>query len=350
MRVPPALFLCAVLLAACGSAPEPERQSSRSGDRALPVQAHEVRPRDLSRVVQVSAPIEPLRTIRLASRTEGVLTNVLVEEGDQVTAGQLLASIDVREQRAELTRAEARLYEKETTFERMERLKASNHIDAASFESARAELEIARSDVALWQTRVDFGQVNSTIDATVVGRYVEPGEAIGRHAPLFSLADLSSLVVRLGVSELDVAGLTIGDAVVLQVDAVSQQTPQSGVIRRIFPAAEADSRLITVEVELTEAQATGIRPGFLARASLLVDRRVDVLAVPAGSIAESSGEFFVMVVNGEERLERRVVEPGIIRGPWREIRAGLDVGDKVVSANPMEMTPGERVRIVDLAG
>lgn len=340
----------AICLAACGGQSAPEPASPRGGDRVLPVQAYEVQPRDLSRVVQVSAPVEPFRTIRLASRTEGVLTEVLVEEGDRVEAGQVLASIDVREQRAELARARARLNERRTTFERMEQLKDRNFIDAASYEVAQAELEIASSDVELWLTRVDFGTVSSSIDGTIVGRYVEPGEAIGRHAPLFSIADLGSLVVRLGVSELDVAGLQMGDAVLLQVDAVSRQTPLPGVIRRIFPAAELDSRLITVEVELPDALDHGVRPGFLARASLLVDRRDGVLAVPAGSVAESAGEHFVMIVNGQERLERRVVEPGIIRGPWREILDGLSVGDKVVAANPLEMNAGERVRIVDLAG
>ncbi|TVQ39167.1 MAG: efflux RND transporter periplasmic adaptor subunit [Wenzhouxiangella sp.] len=299
-------------------------------------------------MVQISGPVEPFRTIRLAARTEGVLTEVLVEEGDVVRAGQLLARIDVREQQAELARSRARLNEKQTNFDRMEQLKERNYIDAASFEAAKAELAIAASEVELWQTRVAFGEVASSIDGTVVGRYIEPGEAIGRHAALFSIADLGSLVVRLGVSELDVAGLQMGDAVVVQIDAVSRSNPLPGVIRRIFPAAEADSRLITVEIELPDALDAGVKPGFLARASLLVDRRDGVLAVPAGSVAESSGEHFVMLINGDERLERRVVEPGIIRGPWREIREGLAPGDQVVAANPLEMTAGDRVRVVDL--
>ncbi len=339
----------AIVLAACGGASEePERQQRQ--ERALPVQAFEVSRRDLSRVVQVSSAVEPFRTIRLASRTDGIITEVLVEEGDEVSAGQLLASIDVREQRAELARSQARLNERQASFQRMEQLKARDFIDAASFETARAELDIAATEVALWETRVEFGQVPSTISGTVVARYVEPGEAIGRHAPLFSIADLTSLVVRLGISELDVAGLAVGDEVAMRVDAVGAVDPRRGVIRRIFPAAEADSRLITVEVELPEARADGIRPGFLARAELLVDRRAGVLAVPAGSVAESAGEFFVMVVNGEARLERRVIEPGIIRGAWREVRQGLEIGEQVVAANPMEMNPGTRVRVVELTG
>lgn len=342
------LFLVPLTMVGCSNqAEEPERSSQR--DRVLPVQGYEVQPRDLSRVVQVSASVEPFRTIRLASRTEGILTEVMVEEGDTVRAGQELARIDVREQHAELARAQARLDEQQTNFQRMEQLKERDYIDAASFEAARAELAIAGSEVELWQTRVDFGAVTSTIDGTVVGRYVEPGEAISRHEPLFSIADLSSLVVRPGVSELDVGRLQMGDAVILFIDAVSRTEPVPGLIRRIFPAAEVDSRLITVEIEIPDALDSGVRPGFLARAQLLVDRRDSVLAVPAGSVAESSNEYFVMVVNGDERLERRVIEPGIIRGPWREVLDGLDSGEIVVSANPMEMNAGDRVRVVDLS-
>lgn len=344
-----AVMALGLMLAACGGPSEPPR-SGGGGDRALPVQAIEVHPRDLSRTVQISAPVEAVRTVRLAARTEGILTEVQVEEGDRVSQGQVLARLDVREQQAELARARARLQEKQANFERMEQLQERNFIDAASFEAARAELAVAGSDVELWETRVDFGTVVSLVDGTVVSRYVEPGEAVSRHEPLFSISDLSQLVVRVGVSELDVASLTVGDAVLVQVDAVDRQRPLAGLIRRIFPSAELDSRLITVEIGLPEAGERGVRPGFLARAQLLVDRRDAVLAVPAGSVAESDGEHFVMVVNGDERLERRVIEPGILRGQWREVLSGLDEGERVVSANPLEMNPGERVRVVDLMG
>ncbi|TVS12017.1 MAG: efflux RND transporter periplasmic adaptor subunit [Wenzhouxiangella sp.] len=342
-----AALLSVGLLTAC-TQETPDRGGGQREARALPVQAVEVHPRDLSRVVTISNSVEPLRTIRLAARTEGVLTEVLVEEGDTVAEDQILARIDVREQQAELARARARLHERQATFDRFEQLRERNYVDLASYESARAELEVAATEVELWETRVEFGTVTSSIDGTVVSRYIEPGEAISRHAALFSIADLSSLVVRLGVSELDVGNLRVGDAVVVNVDAVGDRNPLSGVIRRIFPAAEIESRLITVEVGLPEALGAGVRPGFLARARLLVEQRANVLAVPAGSVAESDGEFFVMVVNGDDRLERRVIEPGVIRGAWREILSGLGEGDRVVSANPLEMTAGERVRVVDL--
>ena len=349
MLTPFALVVGVLLLAACGNgedAAEEARERERS-DRELPVRAAETGPRDLSRIVRLSAPVEPMRTIRLAARTDGVMTEVLVEEGDVVAADEVLARIDVREQRAELARARASLAEKEANFKRMDQLRERNYIDAAQYETARAELEIARSDVELWQTRVDFGTVSSTIAGTVVERYIEPGEAVSRHEPLFAIADLSSLVARLGVSELDVGNLRVGDSVVVQVDAVDGGNPISGVIRRIFPAADETSRLITVEVELPEARQFGLRPGFLARARLLVDSRPEVLAVPTVSVGEERGQHFVMTINGDGKLERREIRAGVIRGAWREVISGLQAGDEVVAANPLEMTAGERVRVVD---
>lgn len=343
------LLIAILALSACAGGDEGS-QSAPPEARALPVQALEIQPRDLSRIITVSSAVEPLRTIRLAARTDGVLTEVAVEEGDQVRADQIIARIDVREQQAELARARARLREREATFERFERLRQRGYVDLASYEAARAELSIAATEVDLWETRVEFGTVRSSIDGTVVARYIEPGEAIARHAALFSIADLSSLVVRLGVSELDVGNLRLGDPVVIQIDAVTQSEQLPGLIRRIFPAAEADSRLVTVEVELPDALDYGVRPGFLARARLLVDQRDGALAVPAGSVAESEGQFFVMIVNGEERLERRVIEPGVTRGAWREVLSGLQPGERVISANPLEMNAGDRVRVVDLMG
>jgi len=346
---PFALVMGVLLLAACGSGEEATEESSDRdrSDRSLPVRAAEAGARDLSRVVRLSAPVEPMRTIRLASRTDGVMTEVLVEEGSEVEAGEALARIDVREQRAELARARATLAEKEANFQRMEQLRERNYVDAAQYETARAELEIARSDVELWQTRVDFGNVVSTIDGTVVERYIEPGEAVSRHEPLFAIADLSSLVTRLGVSELDVGNLRVGDSVVVQIDAVDGRNPVGGVIRRIFPAADETSRLITVEVELPEARDLGLRPGFLARATVLVDSRPEVLAVPSVAVGEERGQHFVMLINGDNRLERRDIQAGVIRGAWREVIGGLEHGEEVVAANPLEMNAGERVRIVD---
>ncbi|NKI35722.1 efflux RND transporter periplasmic adaptor subunit [Wenzhouxiangella sp. XN79A] len=341
------LTLSVALLAGCGGDDDAPAPGARSEARAsLPVRAFKVSRRDLSRHVQVASPVEPLRTIQLAARTEGIIASVAVETGDRVEAGQLLARIDVSEQRAELARAQAALREAEANFERLRRLRDREYIDEASFVTAQSELDVARSDVDLWQTRVDFGRITAPVSGYVIGRMVEPGAAITRLGTAFVLADLDALVARIGVSELDVAEIRPGDAVPVSFDALKTAPPIEGRVRRVFPAADGASRLVTVEIELPDAYAKGVRPGFLARADLLVDYKQDVLAVPAGSVGMGDPSY-VMVIDENDELVRRAVSTGIIRGDWREIVGGLEPGDRIVSSNPLELAEGDRVRIVD---
>lgn len=350
-RVRLALVLGAVtiLLAGCGPDSDSAGQQNTRERSSLPVRAYEVSRRDLSRRIQLSSPVETLRTIELAARTSGIVRDVFVETGDRVQAGQLLAELDVREQRAELKRAEAALREAQANFDRLKRLRDSNFIDEASFITARSALDIATSEVELWRTRIDFGRIVSPIDGHVIGRMVEPGAAIGSLAPAFQIANLNELVVRIGVSELDVGEIQVGSAVPMRVDALRDSAPLSGTVRRIFPAADGASRLLTVEISLPEAFARGVRPGFLARADLLVDYKEDVLAVPAGSVGMGEQQY-VMVINEDSELVRRAVSTGVIRGDWREILGGLEPGDRIVSSNPLDLAEGDLVRVVETVG
>ncbi len=344
-----ALLGAVFLLSACSdSAPTPASGRDAQTERTLPVRAYTLSPRTLGRGVLVAGSVEPLRSIQLAARTDGVVAEVAVEAGDRVRAGQLLARIDVSEQQAELARANASLREARANFERLDALRDRSFVDAASVLSARSALEVAQSDVELWRTRVQFGRIEASIDGYVIQRMIEPGAAVGRLAAAFELADLDQLVLRVGVSELDAAGIQPDSAVEVAVDALVGEALEARV-RRVFPAADPTSRLVTVELALPDAHARGVRPGFLARARFAIEARADVLVVPASAVGLGE-EAYVMVIDAEDRLQRRVVTTGVVRGEWREITGGLEAGERVIATSPLELAAGDRVRVVETLG
>lgn len=349
----PVCLFCALALSACGQTPTPTAAAQtpaadEAAEPGRPVRAYTLAPRTLGRSVLVAGTVEPLRSIQLAARTDGVVAEVAVEAGDRVRAGQVLARIDVSEQQAELNRAEAALREARANFERLDALRGRSFVDAASVLSARSALEVAESDVELWRTRVEFGRIEASIDSYVIDRLIEPGAAVGRLAPAFELADLDQLVLRVGVSELDAARIAPGGEVEVTVDALAGETVEARV-RRVFPAADPTSRLVTVELELPQAHARGVRPGFLARARFAIEARSDVLAVPAAAVGLGE-QSFVMVIDGEGLLARREVETGVVRGEWREITAGLEAGERIVATSPLDLAAGDRVRVVETVG
>lgn len=344
------LGLSLLLLSGC----EPAEQAGSSAgttteSRAIAVAAAEVQHRDLSRRLLLSATVRPRETVRLSAQTRGIVQQLLVEEGDRVQAGQLLLSLDQAEQRAELTRAEALLEQARLAYRRQAELYQRELTSSSEYQAQAAALRVAESEYQLWQTRVAFGTVLAPRDAVVSKRWVELGESIREQDPLLELTDVSQLVLHLGVSELDVAYLALGQQVEVQLDAMPGRT-LTAQIRRIFPTAELSSRFITVEVALpTDAWQQGVRPGFLGRVHLMIDARQDALAVPASAVMQQDEGAFVMVI-ADERLEKRAVQIGVQRGQWLELTEGVAAGEVVLAALAGEMTEGQRVRIVGWRG
>jgi len=350
-RVPLAMLVLMVLgLSACSQdGDSADNSNADPAERRTPIAAVELTTRDLSRNIALSGRVEPRTRIRLASRISGRVEQVMVEEGDAVSAGQRLVQMDIAEEEAELERARAALDEAELEYERTRQLLDQGNVTEVEYQRARAERRAARSEVLLWETRRDFGHVISPRDAVVADRRVEVGEAVSAQDVLFELVDLSELVLPLGVSELDVVHLQTGQSVPVMLDAMPDRRFE-GQIRRIFPTAESSSRLVTVEVALPEdAAQQGVRPGFLARVRMAIDQRPDVLAVPASAVGEADDKRYVYVVS-DDRLHHREVETGVTRGNWTEITNGLAEGDIVLATNPIDMRDGQAVRIVGWRG
>ncbi|MCC5808480.1 MAG: efflux RND transporter periplasmic adaptor subunit [Opitutales bacterium] len=341
------IAVAAAFPAGCGGG-APENANDAEAPRT-PVAAVEIVRRDLSRQLDVSGTVEPLARVRLATRAAGTLRRVHVEEGDTVKAGDVLAELDVAEEEAELEGARAREEQARLDFERIEEMFSRELVSTSEFERARTDLRAAQSEGRLWEARVGFGRVTAPVDAVVTARYVEPGEGVDARHTVFELMVMDKLVVRVGVSELDVGHLERGRTVSVRLDALPD-AEMEGTVRRVFPSADGASRLVTVEVALPADAATrGVRPGYLARVRASIDRRPDALAVPAAAVGEEGDDRYVYVID-DGYLRRRGIEPGATRGQWTEVLSGLEEGEIVLATNPIEMGDGEPVRIVGWRG
>jgi membrane fusion protein, multidrug efflux system len=338
----------AVLVTSCsrGGSTEQSPGGNRGGRalQAIPVAAVEVRPRDLLRTVTVTGPIEPIRRVSVSAQTTGTVLNVRVEEGNRVRAGDLMAELDSREASAQMERAQAVLANAKASFERAQKLEASDLTSAADLDAVRSSFEIAQADVELWRTRLAFCRITAPVSGVVTAKDVERGSSVSTNKVMFEIADDSLLVVRVRVSELDIVQLEPGRRVSLQLDAYPG-VQLDGHIRRIFPSADPASRLVPVEVVL-DGTPPGVdaRPGFLARVEFTLDRRTDVLAVPAAAVGVSDSEAFVYVVDADT-LVRKPVVTGLTASGWIEVKHGLEPGARVVSSGHVNLREGAPVRV-----
>jgi membrane fusion protein, multidrug efflux system len=332
-------------LSGCGDSQEDQPAHNPAQERVTAVAGYEIKPQDLSRSLRVSGNVEPLRYETIASQMSGTIRQLHVEEGNRISQGQLVATLDVSEQRAELERATALRVRAQAEYDRTKELFDRNLVSRAEYDNARAELSVAESNEKLWQTRVDFGQIRAPKNAIITRRYIEIGDAVSANEAVYQITDMSTLVVRVGVSELDAVHLKNDDNVEIGIDAFPD-TEFHGTIRRIFPSIEENSRLVTVEVLLDALSRTlSVRPGNLARLTFYVDRRENVIAVPSESLLASTRERSFVYVIEDEHLRQRDVVPGVQRRNWTEIREGLHPGDIIIATNPTNLAEGTRVKI-----
>jgi membrane fusion protein (multidrug efflux system) len=344
------VILAAAAQTSCSRGGQAQGAQERNGGVAVtPVAAAAAERRDLARHVTLTGPVEALRVVGVSSRAAGTILAVHVVEGDRVRPNQLMVELDARETQAQLERARAVLQTAEAAFERAKQLHDQQMITSVEFEQSRAAFETTRSDVALWRTRLEFTRVTAPTAGVVTVKYVEAGSAVATNQRLFDIADDSLLVVRVQMSELDVVRIAAGDSVTVLLDA-HPDARLSARVRRVFPAADPQTRLVPVEVALGPAPAgVQVKPGFLARAEFAVEQRLGVLVVPASAVGAATTGPYVYVVDADT-VVRRSIQPGLTSVGYVEIATGIAEGDLVVTSGQGNLRTGAPVRITELTG
>lgn len=298
----------------------------------------------LAREATVAGVLAPVRSVGVNAQLGGALLSMRVEEGDVVREGQVLAEIDSRELRAQLRSAEASLALARSTAERSATLFKDRVVTAAENERDQAALASAQATVDALRTRLGYALVRAPIAGVITEKRSEAGDVIGAQSRLFTVADVSPLVVRVQVSELDITGISVGQIADVSVDALGG-TVFKGTVRRIFPAADSVTRMVPVEVELGGGAARQLRPGYLARVTVKLGERAGVVLAPASAVIGSRDTRAVYLKIGD-KVERRPVRIGQVSGTVVEILEGLQPGDTVVTVGADQLRDGATVRVV----
>lgn len=342
-RLPPLAPLALAVLSACGGRETADARPA-PGDRVVPVLTARAEIGTLTRTATVSGAIEPIRRVFVNAQMSSEVVAVEAQEGDAVAGGDVLARLDDRQLQAQLASAEASYEVASAAFERARQLREREVITQAEFDQARTEHAAATARLEQVRTQLEYTVIRAPGPGIVTERGVEIGTIVSPQTHLFAVDDVSTMVVRVRVSELDVVHLRAGDEIEITLDAFPDR-PFTGRIRRIFPAADPATRLVPVEVELVRGYERGARPGFLARVSFRLERREDVVVVPDAAVLSQGGQEVVFVVEND-RAHRRPVTTGMVSGDRVEIVESLRAGELVVVQGQTGLRDGAAVRVV----
>ena len=305
------------------------------------------------------------RRANLSPQVGGLVVRIPHLEGDEVAEGDVLLVMDDRAQRAEfdlaskdVRTAEAQADEAclaaELALKELNRLIALHDRGIASDQSldvlqterdrsqagcaaARAAVERARSRVDAVRVQLEFTRLRAPFAGTVaevsteVGEWITPSPPGIFIPPVIDLLDGRSVYVSAPIDEVDAESAGVGQPARITVDSRRGESFDARVVR-VAPYVVDDleqNRTVEVEVEFADLDgAYGILPGTSADVEIILDRRDDVLRVPAAAVAD--GDVVLVLVEGV--LEERRIDIGLRNWQLAEVRDGLSEGELVVTS------------------
>ena len=341
-----AAFVCVLLLSACQQGAENGNDTDAEEEEVAPVPVETRKPvrGDVYAIYSGTAPIEAFAEADVIAKVDGEIREVLVEEGDDVTEGQVLARLDGDRLRLELNESRARLRKMERDFERNEDLREKGLLSEGDFEKLKYDLEALRASYNLASLELDYTQIRAPINGVISERYIKRGNTIEVGESLYRVTSFDPLVAYLHVPEREYRQISAGQPVGLEVDALNGP-PIIASVTRVSPIVDPLTGTFKITIEIRDEQRR-IKPGMFARIGVVYDTRVNALQVPRSSIVEDLGETSVFVVEDGIAV-RRVVETGFSNRGMVEIVNGLNDEDDVITVGQVGLQPDSPVAVID---
>lgn len=366
------LVLAGLAVAGCRNGDSEVAAAPAAGDAAPQVVALEARVTDVAQMLSISGTLTPQSRVGIASKLPGRLERVLVNIGDRVAAGQVVASLDHREldaqadaavaavnvAKASLDAAEASLSNASLEHERARNLfergaiprqrldGADTALRAATAQRDLARANLAQTEAALRHAReiVRDATLHSPISGVVVERNYDAGNLVspGDDAVVV-VADTRTLKLEAGVGELEAGRLRVG----MPATVTAQARPGAvyeGRLAAIAPEIDAKNRQFRIEVRVPNGSAD-LLSGMYATARIQTARAAGAVTVPKEAVTTRGGQRIVLRIDGDRVQPAPVVE-GIADDTQVQIVSGLSGGDLLVADARKALEPGTRIRPV----
>lgn len=345
------VILSLASLTGCGAdANSSDAPEADDAPASIPVEVSRVSFGDVRSAYAGTATLVPERQTQAVAKLGGIALEILVEEGDRVVAGQVLARLERDRYEFQAQQTEARLRKLENELKRASELHQRDLISTDEYERVRFDTEAQRAANGLAQLDLAHTEVRAPIAGVIAERMVKVGNLVTQNQALFMIDDFDPLWAVLHVPERELDLLDAGQPATLRLDAFPGQA-FSGSVLRISPVVDAETGTFKVTVTFSDDSGR-LRPGLFGRVQVVHDSRMNVPLVPRTALMSEDGETAVFVARKRDdgagyEAERRTVTTGYGGAEGVEIRDGLVEGESVVTAGKNSLRDGAEIKIIE---
>ena len=352
-----ALPVAGFIVAALGLAGCSQEKAAPVAEVVRPVKVVEIGRAETTRQLDYSGSVRARTEMNLGFRVAGKVTERLVDIGQHVNAGDVLARIDaadyelsVKSAQASLDAAERQVETVDLAKKRAEQLYAKNfapksQLDQATlaYDQAVASRDAARSTLAQAQNQVRYTDLKAGEDGIVTATSADIGQVVGAGTPVMTVAVDGEKEVLIAVPEMDIAGFRPGKEVKASFWSDENLT-LDGKVREVAGSADPQSRTFAVRVSLPNDPRVLL--GMTANVEATVGSKANLVSIPLTAMAEKDGKQIVWTVDrSSDTVHPRPIKVANFTADGVAVADGLKQGDVVVAAGTQFMTENLKVKL-----
>ncbi len=351
------LGLCAVLVAACPSAPGGAAKAPKK--TAYPVEVEKVQSRVVDYTVNAVGSVEAFEVVQVTARVAGAVEKVLFKEGQEVAANEVLIEIELQRFQLEVEAARAVAKRAQTSYE-----DTKWGLDKRKDAQAKSPTVFSTEEIKTWETKTavakaawdeeevnvkraelnkQYASPNTPVAGIIQTRNIQTGQYVQAGSVIATLMRREPLLVKFQVPERDAQALSVGQAATFRVNSVNADLGAKLIL--VAASAEGSSRLVSVTAQVNDADVLKVRPGSFAQVSIVVATRSDAPTVPETAVRPSAEGFLAFVVE-EGVAKKRILLLGLRTADGRvEVREGIKTGETLVIRGAEALRDGAAVQV-----
>ena len=285
---------------------------------------------------------------RLSFKTGGVISKIYVKDGDDVRAGQLLATLDLTEINSQVAQAELAVQKTERDLQRAKNLYADTVATLETVQNATTGADMARKTLEIARFNLKFSEIRAPRSGKVLKKMMNEGELVGPGMPVFFINEASasndSWVVRVGVSDRDWAALRIGNTATINFDAYPNEMFE-GRVSKLADMIDATSGTYEVEISVS-TKGKRVAAGLFGHVRLRPNASVPMTVIPIEALVEGNGtEGYVYVLKDSVSVQKIKVK--IVSIEQKEIGVSGLSANAVITEGVAYLTENAKVKVVN---
>ncbi|HEY5825548.1 MAG TPA: efflux RND transporter periplasmic adaptor subunit [Cyclobacteriaceae bacterium] len=317
------------------------------GSEPIPVKVMALEQSNTSSVIITSGQLTTDDETLLSFKTGGVISSVLVKEGDQVKKGQLIATLDFTEINAQVSLARHNYEKAQRDFQRATNLYKDSVATLEQLQNSQTGLSVAKEQLDAANFNRNFSEIHAPANGYVLRKFVNAGQVVGVGDPVLMTngASQSKWILKTGVSDKQWGAIEINDRAKVKIDAFPNQLFESRVIRK-SEKADPQTGAFSVDIELLNA-GSKLANGMFGSAELQSGEASTSWSVPYESVLDANGnEGFVFITLDNKTAIKQPVIIESFNGKTIRISKGLEKANVLIVAGSAYLADLSPIQIV----